>query len=158
MTDDTFMENCYIGCSAPDIDQHDACFLFIFAQYRIRGGDGFKDELNHLKPGFPDTFVNVLCRCCLPDDNMEICLEKPAILAFWLGNSMFAVNAELLCDYIQYLFPGIHVQVVHAVAQFVNILLADLTVEILPDHAPPVLKAFDMLTCNPDIHILDVNA
>ncbi len=151
MTDDAFMKNGDIRCSAPDINENHTGFFLFFTQHSFCRSYGFQDQIGNFKIGFPDTFVDILCRSRLSHDNMKIGFKRTAYHPFRGLVHQIAVKKELLGNDLDDLFPRGHVQIVHTADKGINLFLADLSVAVRTDRAAMMLKALDMLSGNSHI-------
>ena len=158
MPDDTAVEDGNVGGASANVYQDHASLFFLIAQDRFCGCHRLDDQFDHLQPGFPDALVNIFRCCSLPDDDVEIRFERTSDHPSRKGDAMLAVNAEFLRDDVENLLAGIHVEVVHAVAELIDILLADLRFAVFADHPATVLHAFNVLPGNADIHIFDIHS
>ncbi len=108
VTYNTILEDCNISCSTTDINQNYACFFFIFTKYCFCRSYWLKDEVYHLQVGFFNTFINIFCSSCLPDDYVKIGFKVVAQHTNWLPDTAFAINYIVLWYHAYYLFTGRH--------------------------------------------------
>ena len=88
---------------------------------------------------------------------MKIGFQRTAHHPFWRLDNRFSVEAELLRNDLNDLFSRVHIQVVHAVDEGLDLFLADLRFIFLADSTAMMLQALDVLACNSDIHIPDID-
>ncbi|MNL18945.1 hypothetical protein D3C87_1401180 [compost metagenome] len=139
MTDDTLMKNGNISSTAANINQCDTSFFFFLAQHRFRRSQRLQYQFLGLQPGIGYTPHDILHCCDLTGNDVEVSFQTHPSHTYRIFHSRLIINCKLLWQHMDDFFSRGHNQFKHIINQFINILLANFTVQLATCQNPTML-------------------